>query len=109
MEGAERLAELYARLDRRGRASLLDFAEYLAARACAEPPALRVEPRPAEESVVQAIRRLNRSYPMLKRRRLMPKVERLMAQHMVDGRPAAAVIEELEAFYAAEYRLADGD
>lgn len=108
MSGQEgRLLELFRRLDGRGRESLLDFAEFLAARL----PAPRPGPveRPAQESVVQAIRRLNRSHPSLKRHRLMPRVEQLLASHMVDGRPGAEVIDELEALFAAEHRQAGGD
>jgi hypothetical protein len=108
MDRAQRLSELYARLDDGGRASLLDFAEFLAARRPAEKAVTQPLLRPARETVVQAIRRLNRSYPMLKRHRLMPRAEELLARHMVDGRPAGEVIDELEAFYAAEYRLVGG-
>lgn len=108
MSGQERrLLELFSRLDERGRESLLDFAGFLAARLPAPAPA-PVE-RPAQESVVQAIRRLNRGYPSLKRHRLMPRVEQLLASHMVEGRPAAEVIGELEALFAAEHRQAGGD
>lgn len=90
-----RLLDAFRRLDARGRASLADYAAFLAAR---QPPAMAAapEPRPAAETVVQAIRRLSRSYPGLGRHALMPLAERLLAQHMVDGRPAAEVIDELE-------------
>jgi hypothetical protein len=108
MSGQEgRLLELFRRLDKRGRESLLDFAGFLAGRLPVSAPT-PVE-RPAQESVVQAIRRLNRSYPSLKRHRLMPRVEQLLASHMVDGRPAGEVIDELEALFAAEHRQAGGD
>jgi hypothetical protein len=108
MSGQERrLLDLFHRLDGRGRDSLLDFAEFLAGRL----PAPRRGPieRPAQETVVQAIRRLNRAYPSLKRHRLMPRVEQLLASHMVDGRPAGEVIDEIEALFAAEHRQAGGD
>jgi hypothetical protein len=108
MSGQEgRLLELFRRLDGRGRATLLDLAEFLAARLLVPRPG-PVE-RPAQESVVQAIRRLNRSYPAQKRHRLMPRVELLLAAHMVDGRPVGEVIDELEALFAAEHRQAGGD
>jgi hypothetical protein len=108
MSGQEgRLLELFRGMDARGRGSLLDFAEYLAKRVPV--PAEQVARPPAEESVVQAIRRLNRSHPSLKKHRLIPRVEQLLAAHMVDGRPAAEVIDELESLYAAERPQADGD
>jgi hypothetical protein len=52
---------------------------------------------------VHVVRRLNGSYPMLDRARLLQPVGDLLSQHLVDGRAAAGVIEELEALYAAAY------
>lgn len=95
-----RLLASFRRLDSGGRASLLDFADFLAAR-MPQRELSAPEPRPATETVVQAIRRLSRSYPGLGRHALMPLAERLLAQHMVDGRPAAEVIDELERHCAA--------
>lgn len=101
--GDARLAALHARLDERARAMLLEFAEFLAARAEA-PGAVRVVTlRPTHETVLHAVRRLNRSYPMLDRAKLMRPVGDLLSQHLVDGRDAVEVIDELEAFYAAAF------
>ncbi|MBS1137083.1 MAG: Crp/Fnr family transcriptional regulator [Proteobacteria bacterium] len=105
----ERLLRLLERLGPEARRSLFDFAEFLASRVPAPRSAPQVAPRAPGETVIQAIRRLNRAYPALKRHRLMPQVERLLAQHMMDNRPAAEVIDELEACFAAEYRVAEGD
>jgi hypothetical protein len=96
-----RLREIWRRLDGGNRASLIDYAEFLLARQA--PPTPTLLPRSPEETVVQAIRRLNASYPMLKRHSLAARVEDLLAAHMVDGRPAAEVIDELEQFYAEQY------
>lgn len=104
-----RLLHWFGRLDGAGRRSLLDYAEFLASRPRAAAPAPEPAPRPPQESVTQAIKRLNRTYPMLKRHRLMPRVEQLLAQHMIEDRPGAEVIDELEAYFAAEYRSTDGD
>jgi hypothetical protein len=106
-----RLLRLFGGLDAAARRSLLDYAEFLAGRAGPAPAvaAPAPVPRPAVETVTQAIKRLNRSYPGLQRHRLMPRVEQLLARHMVDGRPAPEVIDELEALFAAELRLAGGD
>ena len=54
-------------------------------------------------SRLDAVRRLNGSYPMLDRAKLLLPVGDLLAQHLVDGREAVAVIHDLEAFYAAAY------
>jgi len=110
----DRLLRLFQSLDAASRRSLLDFAEFLSRRAApaslpaGDAPATPA-PRPAAEAVSQAIRRLNRSYPGLQRHRLMPRVEQLLAQHMVDGRAAPEVIDEIEALFAAEFRIAAGD
>jgi hypothetical protein len=84
----QRLAELFAALDRDGRRSLLEFAEFLAARrdgagdvADEAPPAPRNLPRPDDESVIAALKRLRLSYPMLD----------------------SAVIDELEVLFADSY------
>lgn len=103
----KRLWDLFERLDAVSQNSLLDYAEFLAARARGVAP--KLAPRPAVETVVQAIKRLNRSYPRTQRHRLMSAVETLLAEHLMNNRPAPEVIDELEALFAAQYRLADGD
>lgn len=110
------LLRLFRALDATSRRSLLDYAEFLAGRPLKEPAASAAPaapaaplPRPAAESVTQAIRRLKRSYPTLQRHRLMPRVEQLLAQHMIDNRPAPEVIDELEALFAAGFQPALGD
>lgn len=94
------LLGIYRGLDAQGRRRLLACAEALAKPAVAAQP----EPRPAEESVVLAIRRLKRSYPMLDRRCLMGPASALMAQHALQGRAAAEVIDELELVFERHYR-----
>jgi len=106
---AQRLLELFERLDAAKQTSLLDYAEFLAARRHGAAPQPESAPRPVVETVVQAIKRLNRSYPVVQRHRLMPAAEKLLAEHLMDNRPAPEVIDELEALFAAQYRLADGD
>lgn len=96
-----RLLQAYRRLEARERASLLDFAEFLAARVRQPGAVPQPAPRPAEETVIQAIRRLSRGHPGPGRHALMPVAERLLAQHMVEDRPAAEIIDELERHYAA--------
>ncbi len=97
--------ELFGRLGDEQQDRLIAFAEFLAVGetetvAAPEPVA---NPRPDGESVTLAIRRLVRTYPMLDRRRLMGEASKFMAQHAIDGRPAAEVIDELEAVFARHY------
>lgn len=90
--------------------TLLLFAQFLlsqTASVAAEPepfPEPKPIPRPAEESVIKAMRRLSASYFMLERGTLLNETSALMAQHVMQGRPAADVIDELEALFAAQYQ-----
>jgi hypothetical protein len=45
---------------------------------------------------------------MLDRRKLMGEASRLMAQHALEGRAAAGVIDELEAAFARHYQKMKG-
>ena len=91
------------------RRTLLEFARFLASRANRAAPAARVDlPWPRTETVVQAVKRLNASYPTLERKRLVARVGVLLSSHMVDGRDAATVIDELEELYVAVHREASG-
>ncbi len=108
-----RLTRLFRGLDEASRATLLRFAEFLSASGesedagtLAKAPAL-VEPnvivRPPVESVVGAIKRLSLCYPMLDRRRMLDETSILMAAHVLNGRPARDIIDELEALFARHY------
>ena len=104
--GDKQLLELFERLAPEQQDRLIAFAEFLAdepARAPDGALAPLVIPRPEEESVTMAIRRLVRSYPMLDRRRLMVEASQFMAQHALEGRPAVEVIDELEKIFGQHY------
>ncbi len=101
---ARRLAQTFDRLADPERAMLAAFADFLAERCAALPVAPVVTLRPAEETVIQAVKRLKRSYPMLERRTLMQPVGALVSAHMLDGRPAAETVDALEALFAERYR-----
>lgn len=106
----QRLIELARSLAPEQRQTLLEFAEFLAARrgkvAVAEPVAEpQHEPRPDNETVVRAIQRLTRTYPMLDRRKLLVETSRCVESHVMQGRAAAAVIEELEVVFARHYDI----
>jgi hypothetical protein len=103
-----RLAKLYRALGVADREALLAFGEFLAQRA--EANRLQAQPldvgpleRPADESVVAAIKRLRRAYHMLERGDLLHEASSLMSAHVLQGRAAAQVIDELEALFARHY------
>ncbi|ROR29816.1 Crp/Fnr family transcriptional regulator [Inmirania thermothiophila] len=100
-----RLLQLWRRLDEAGRRSLLDYAEFLAARSPRPPvDAPRPIPRPAEETVVAAMRRLRRTYPMVDPERVLHEAAALLSEHVLGGREAAEVIDALEALFERHYR-----
>jgi hypothetical protein len=105
MKGEKKLLDLFDQLTSEQQDKLIAFAEFLNAGAqdgpvAAEPAAI---PRPAAETVSMAIRRLTKTYPMLDRRRLMGEASQLLAQHALEGRPSAAVIDDLEALFVVHY------
>jgi hypothetical protein len=83
------------------------FVEFLAARNPATDAAVPQEPlaipRPAEESVVKAIKRLRETYPMLNPDKLLHETSGLMMKHIMHGKPSIEVINELEALFARYY------
>ena len=89
--------------------TLLQFAEFLAQQADTnaekkEIPQPVLQDRPAEESVVAAIKRLSASYPMLDRDKLFNETSTLMTRHVMQGHEAHAVIDELELIFERHYR-----
>lgn len=94
--------------------TLLEFAEFLAARQGQAAPsdapqqvaaaALPLDiPRPEKESVVKAIKRLAATYPMLDRSKMLNETSTLMTQHIMQGRAASEIIDELEAMFRSWY------
>lgn len=108
----QQLLDILRRLPEREQASLLDYAQFLAERAGpAVPTAVSAPediPRPAEESVVKAMKRLSATYPMLETSRLFNEATGLMSQHVLEGRAASDVIDELEALFRAHYEKLRG-
>jgi hypothetical protein len=111
-ETARRVAEIVDRLPEDQRQTLLRFAEFLLAEApetesvpetLPEPKAI---PRPAEESVIKAMRRLSETYFMLERGKLLNETSALMAQHVMQGRDVVEVVDELEVIFATHYERA---
>jgi hypothetical protein len=101
----KRLRRLFQSLPQVERDTLLAFAEFLASRV--ETEVVAQEPlaisRPPTESVVAAIKRLSATYPMLDKATMLNDTSALMSQHVLTGRPAAEVIDELEALFAKHY------
>jgi hypothetical protein len=101
----KRLLALLQRLPPEQVQRLLEYAEFLLERhgLPEESPEPTEIPRPAEETVIQAIKRLSTSYPMLDRRMLFNDTSVLMTQHVLGGRAAIEIIDELERVFRRHY------
>lgn len=102
----KRLREILGELPPEQAEQLLEYAEFLRARYAGSPPATTEPldiPRPPEESVVRAIKRLRETYPMLDPAKLLNETSGLMTQHVVQGRGAVEVIDELEVLFRRHY------
>lgn len=115
---AERkLIKLFKALDTSKQETLISFAEFLVAQAngnkaanleqgdekqtIAEP--LEIE-RPEGESVIKAIKRLSETYPMVDKDNILHPISDLMTAHMLQGKEAEYIIDELEAVFLKEYQ-----
>jgi hypothetical protein len=107
MKAEERkLLDAFRKLPRKQRETLREFADFLASRHVVE-SSVPVEPlaipRPEDETVIAAIKRLSATFPMLSRDKLFHETSALMTQHVVHGRDSADIIDELEALFRRYY------
>ncbi|MHB8744203.1 MAG: Crp/Fnr family transcriptional regulator [Sulfuricaulis sp.] len=110
-----RLVEIVQQLPAPQAEALLEYAEFLLLRhgvaSPVEKPSVKLAkipapldiPRPADESVVKAVKRLRATYPMLDARKLLNQTSELMTQHVMKGREKTEVIEELEILFRSHY------
>ena len=113
MKTEQQLLDLFTGLDEDGQSSLLAFAEFLSTRksappvATARPPEAVPEPekieRPADESIVAALKRLAKTYPMLDKGEMLGATSDLVATHVMQGTDPVQVIDRLEMIFAEHY------
>ena len=100
------LIEIFETLDDERQASLCDFAEFLQSKGdlvvkeVGEPVELA---RPDKETVVGAIKRLKKTYPMIDSMKVFSSASELMTEHMVKGRDVVEVIDEMEQIFEEFY------
>jgi len=106
----QRLLKLFRQLPASAQESLLSYAEFLVERGAAVPRGHRAAParpadiqRPESESVIAAIRRLSQTFHMLDKDDLLHETSALMTAHVMQGRPAVEVIDELEVVFRRHY------
>ena len=106
----KKLLKLYNGLASAEQDTLMAFAEFLSQRVQQQgqestltlPEPTNI-PRPDNESVVAAIKRLSATYHMLDDSRLLNDSSLLMSQHVMQGKEAQHVIDELEALFKRYY------
>ncbi|MCP3689087.1 MAG: Crp/Fnr family transcriptional regulator [Gammaproteobacteria bacterium] len=104
----KQLQTLMSQISAEQQQSVIDFAEFLAKRenhVVADSVLLTPEniERPAGESVVEAIKRLKQTYHMLDTSDLLNQASALMGQHILQGRDASSVVDDLQALFQTSY------
>jgi hypothetical protein len=99
---------LLARLDEDHQQAIVDYANFLVQRYNVEDSRDRdLKPesieRPRQESVIAAIKRLKKTYYMLETDTILNETSALMGQHILKGREASDVIDELQSIFQAQY------
>ena len=114
------MTELFRQLAADEQLTLLAFAEFLASRrspgavTVSREPVVVPEPeaieRPAGESVVGALKRLSKTYPMLDKTEMLGATSDLVASNIMQGTDPVAAIDQLETIFRAHYeKLKSGD
>jgi len=109
----QQLTEHFQQLDAGDQATLLAFAAFLASRSPARTVTVKTEPvtipepeiiqRPEKESVVGALKRLSKSYPMLDKTEMLSATSDLVATTIMQGTDPVGVIDELEDIFSTHY------
>ena len=112
IKSSQVLTELYEAMDDERKLSLCDFADFLYAKAdpvIKDIPAPDDVPRPEQETVVGAVKRLKVKYHMIESMLVFSAASTLMTDHMVKGRDVVEVIDEMEILFEEAYaKLIDG-
>jgi len=103
------LIEIVEQLSRDEQTALLEYAVFMLSRSeHAKTLSIRNPvdiPRPKDESVVAAMRRLSDTYPMLNKDKILHEAAGLMSEHVMQGREAKQVIDELQVLFHRHYNI----
>ena len=104
----KQLQKIMSQLSEVHQQSLVDYAEFLVQQYELDAIAnIDLEPRdierPLEETVVGAIKRLKQTYYMLDTDALLNQTSALMGQHLLQGRDATSIIDDLQALFRTKY------
>lgn len=105
----QHLTELFRQLSAADQLTLLAFGEFLAGRSgggAAVPgteavviPDPQIIERPPAESVVAALKRLSKTYPMLDKTKTLAATSDLVATHIMKGADPVEAIDQLEGIF----------
>lgn len=109
MSESKRLLGLFRSLSEPRQQALIEYAAFLASKESADsegaPPLEPLSiPRPDQENVVIAIKRLRQTYPMLDSANIFNEASAQMTRHLIHGIPATEVIDELERIFLSHYQ-----
>lgn len=106
------LLKLFSKLGVEDQEHLMAFAEYLVNRDTkkatekSNPPQIS-DPlsiaRPESETVIKAIKRLTKTYPMVDKEQFLHVISDLMTAHLMQGKDSVIVIDELENLFSSAY------
>jgi len=102
----KKLLEQFKALPDEAQKSLLDFCAFLSEQHSSSDTEIAIPkdiPRPDNESVVLAMRRLSETYFMINKDNILHEASSLMSQHILQGREAEEVIDELEELFKKFY------
>jgi len=107
-----KLVKVFKSLNSADKETLIAFSEFLHSRSSSlndiestseVPDKPLVIERPETESVVAAIKRLTATYPMVNKDDILHPISNLMTSHIMQGKKAKDVIDELEQLFDDEY------
>ena len=106
----KQLLEIFRKLSEIDQQAVQNFSEFLLEKnGVVVDDDLPTEPvdiaRPDEESVMAAIKRLSNTYPMINKDHMINETSSLVAQHVIQGKGAVEVIDELEIVFRRHYEL----
>jgi len=102
----KKLLSQFQSLPDQAKQSLIDFCDFLSEQHrgySLEVQTPKNIPRPESESVVLAMRRLSDTYFMLNKDVILHQASDLMSQHVLQGRGAVEVIDDLESLFLKFY------
>ena len=107
---SDQLLKIYSGLPAEQANTLFEFALFLATKTHTEPPKTKPVvseplgiPRPDKESIIGAIKRLKKNYPMLDSDKLMNDTQNILTQHLLKGKALLECVEEVEQIFLSHY------